>query len=93
MGDCCNTSKLDNPFHDDFNGMLYFYCSGHKYFVLIVFKFILIDHVNGHFLYFKYSFAEGGSDEFTDSHILNQCYRFDLHSDLAMRMTLLHEGW
>ena len=25
MGDCCNTSKLDNPFHDDFNGMLYDY--------------------------------------------------------------------
>ena len=25
MGDCCNTSKLDNPFHDDFNGMLYVY--------------------------------------------------------------------
>ena len=45
-----------------------------------------------HYIYLKYSFPEGGSDEFTDSHILNQCYRFDLHSDLAMRMTLLHEG-
>ena len=42
----------------------------------------------------NYFFAilEGGSDEFTDSDILNQCYRFDLHSDLAMRMTLRHEG-
>ena len=92
MGDCCNTSKLDNPFHDDFNGMLFFFII-HWSSKFHIMKFILIDYVYGHFLYFKYSFAEGGSDEFTDSHILNQCYRFDLHSDLAMRMTLLHEGW
>jgi len=41
---------------------------------------------------FENDFQEGGSDEFTDSDILNQCYRFDLHSDLSMRMTLRHEG-
>ena len=38
------------------------------------------------------SIAEGGHDEFTDQGILNQCYRFDLHSDLAIKMTLNHEG-
>ena len=90
-GDCCNTGKLDNPFHNDFNGKN---ISKVLHFIAAIILLNSIGDIKFTYLneFIFMVFSEGGTDEFTDQKILSQCYRFDLHSDLAIKMTLNHEG-